>query len=276
MTVGDLVRSGCSRHLVRRSVDRGDLMLTGRAAVACPGASAAVITAVSTRASLACVSALDHHGIDVLLRPTRVHLSADRGRPGPGTFWHRGTRDGLALPLARATAQALCCLPVLDALVAADAVLRSGRCGVPEIESERLRWPGPARWVLDHASPLAGSVLESAFRFQLLRAAVGTPELRQLTEQAQVDGVGRVDFLVDGWLILETDGKASHIAPERFALDRRRDAAAAERGFQTLRFLWSEVIGTPAVAVARVRRALDFGRPGGRGRITSTFTTACD
>lgn len=263
MVVGDLVRSGISRYLVRRAVDRGDLLLTGRAAVSCPGTDTAVVAAVSRRASLACVSALEHHGIDLWRPPERVHLSANRERPGPGIYWHRGPRDGLAVPLARATAQTLRCLPAVDALVAVDSVLRSGRCTRAEIAAERLRWPAPAGWVLAHASAVAGSVLESAFRYQLIRAAVTTPGLRQLVEQAQVDGVGWVDFLVGGWLILETDGKGFHTGPERFALDRRRDAAAAERGYQTLRFTWAEVRDTPAVAVARVRRVLGFGPPGG-------------
>jgi very-short-patch-repair endonuclease len=39
--------------------------------------------------------------------------------------------------------------------------------------------------------------------------------------------VGRVDFLVEGWLIIECDSKAHHEGWDKQRRDRRRDLAAA-------------------------------------------------
>lgn len=60
--------------------------------------------------------------------------------------------------------------------------------------------------------------------------------------QVGVVGTGRVDLLIDDWLIIETDGRANH---EESALRHRdlvRDATAATRGHPTLRFDYAMVL----------------------------------
>jgi very-short-patch-repair endonuclease len=60
--------------------------------------------------------------------------------------------------------------------------------------------------------------------------------------QVVIDGVGRVDLLVEGRLILELDGRAWHDDPSAFARDRRRDAAAAIGRYRVLRFDYRQVL----------------------------------
>jgi very-short-patch-repair endonuclease len=63
--------------------------------------------------------------------------------------------------------------------------------------------------------------------------------------QPEIDGVGRVDFLIDGWLIVECDSKAHHsdwVAQRR---DRRRDQAAAARGYTTFRPIAEDIMWAP-------------------------------
>ena len=57
--------------------------------------------------------------------------------------------------------------------------------------------------------------------------------------QVQIDGVGRVDLLVEGRLIVEIDGRRWHPDFER---DRRRDTSAAIGRYRTLRFTWKQVL----------------------------------
>lgn len=78
--------------------------------------------------------------------------------------------------------------------------------------------------------------------------------------QVDIDGVGRVDFVVGGRLILESDGKQNHASPERRHKDLIRDAAASALGYETLRFDfamivydWPRVIAAILPALARAQ-----------------------
>jgi very-short-patch-repair endonuclease len=57
--------------------------------------------------------------------------------------------------------------------------------------------------------------------------------------QVLIEGVGRVDLLVEGRLIVELDGRQWHADFER---DRRRDTSAAIGRYRTLRFTWAQVL----------------------------------
>ena len=61
-----------------------------------------------------------------------------------------------------------------------------------------------------------------------------------------------VDFVVEGFLIVECDSKAHHEGWSKQREDRRRDLAAAERGYVTLRLLAEDLLYHPE----RVREAL--------------------
>ena len=53
--------------------------------------------------------------------------------------------------------------------------------------------------------------------------------------QVVIAGVGRVDFVVNGWLIIECDSEEHHSSWADQKRDRRRDQAAAARGYATYR-----------------------------------------
>ena len=71
----------------------------------------------------------------------------------------------------------------------------------------------------------------------------------------------RVDFLAQGWLVIEVDGEAYHSSAEAVMNDRQRDEFMVGRGYRVLRLPAKLVFGTPAAAVAKVRAALDHGQP---------------
>lgn len=60
--------------------------------------------------------------------------------------------------------------------------------------------------------------------------------------QAPIVGTGRVDLLIDGWLIIETDGQGNHDGPSHRHKDLVRDANAAFWGHPTLRFDYAMVV----------------------------------
>lgn len=65
----------------------------------------------------------------------------------------------------------------------------------------------------------------------------------------------RLDFLVDGILIVEVDGAAYHSSPEAVERDRIRDASMKGAGYEVLRIPAKITLYSPEIAVERVRTA---------------------
>jgi len=100
----------------------------------------------------------------------------------------------------------------------------------------RAALPQSARWLVDLARSDADSGLESVLRLRLHILGI------RLDCQVQVAGVGRVDFVVGGRLIIEADGKLNHDGPSMRHKDLTRDAAASAQGFETLRFDYAQIV----------------------------------
>ena len=71
----------------------------------------------------------------------------------------------------------------------------------------------------------------------------------------QIDGVGRVDFVIGGRVILEADGKLNHSGDRRHK-DLMRDAAASALGYETLRFDYAMIIHDGERVAAAILPAL--------------------
>ena len=107
--------------------------------------------------------------------------------------------------------------------------------------------PAYARWLVDIARPDADSGLESLVRVRLHVLGI------LLECQVVIEGVGRVDFVPEGRLLLEVDGKRNHEGTAQRHKDLARDAAASRRRFETLRFDYAQVVHAwPTVQAAIV------------------------
>lgn len=96
--------------------------------------------------------------------------------------------------------------------------------------------PAHARWIVDLARDDAESGLESLLRLRMHQLGI------RLDCQVRIDGVGRVDFVVDGRLIIEADGKQNHDGATMRHKDLVRDAAASALGYETLHFDYAQII----------------------------------
>lgn len=96
----------------------------------------------------------------------------------------------------------------------------------------------------DHGPAITRGELEE--RFLALIAAHGLPRPQV---NARICG-HEVDFL---WpavrLIVETDGRATHLTPTAFESDRRRDAMLQVAGYRVVRFTYAQVIFQPQSVV---------------------------
>lgn len=70
--------------------------------------------------------------------------------------------------------------------------------------------------------------------------------------QVEFEGIGRVDLLVDGWLVIECDSKAHHSGWKKGEDDRRRDALLAALGYTSLRLTATAIMDRPDEALAAI------------------------
>lgn len=210
-----------------------------------------------------CVTLLRQLDIPVPGPPLKVHLllrrnhgcHESRTRPQHGVVLHRQR----ALPVAphdrvlSALGVASQCVTPMAQLVMLNGALKD-RLVLPEMI---LGMPSVTQarrvWLERHASPLSESVTETIAGVHLDNAGLN------YERQVRIEGVGRVDFLVDGWLVVETDGWKYHKNFVAFVEDRRRDRALENLRYGHLRFTYQDVVHSPAEFIAQIRHRLRLG-----------------
>jgi very-short-patch-repair endonuclease len=125
-----------------------------------------------------------------------------------------------------------------------------------------------ARALATTCSELAESPGESLLRLRLRR--MGLPAAEQVTLE-DVDGQPRVDFVIDGSLVIEFDGESKYTLGGDVAkahwLEKQRQDRIAEAGYEVLRVTWAQLWDEPRLR-ARVTQALR--RAERRGRTVSS------
>ncbi|MFB9377834.1 endonuclease domain-containing protein [Kineococcus gynurae] len=225
-----------------RAVREGTVLHPARGVFVLPECEPAHRAAVLVDGELTCEAGAREHGLDLLLPGDGVHVRCARGSEltWPRVTVHRRGRAGdgsRVAPLLTVLLDLPGCLPLPEAVAALDGALRRGRVDHDDLRARVAHLPpgDPRRRTVDLADGRADSVLESVVRVELL-ARGRTVEL-QHAEQ----GVGHVDLLVDGWLVVELDGFAFHHDRSQFREDRRRLVELVRAGRTVLRFTYEDV-----------------------------------
>lgn len=121
------------------------------------------------------------------------------------------------------------------AVAVLDSALHTRRLRTSELPLLASMLAAHLRHVVLAADGRADSGLESIVRYLLLEAGM------DVVVHPILAGIGEVDLLVGGRLILETDGKRHHVG-DAFSNDRRRDRAATIDGYRTLRLSYFQVV----------------------------------
>lgn len=260
LSPSDLASHGLSPHRIRRLVQSGALIRLRNGRYVGPDCLPALAAAARAGGRLDCVSLLTALGIFVRERhgPLHVQIDADSSRlPAPDAairrHWRHTAcdRTRLAADIIEALAQACRCQAPRDAIATLDSAWHLGfvdEAGVAAVFARLPRRYRVLRALLDRRAE-AGS--ESLVRL-MVRALGCTVEL-----QVDIQSVGRVDLLVDGWLIVECDSRAHHGSWEDRRRDTRRDLAAAALGYTTVRPIAEDVFDRPEVVFEMLRRTLD-------------------
>jgi very-short-patch-repair endonuclease len=256
---------GHSGRSIRAMLDVGRCVRLGRSWVALPDANAEAKRAVAARGIL---------GGESALRSYRIWVSHDTGTciatprtasrlPPVGPDAYRVWRDGV--PAVPTTWR----VSVFDALGQHLPRLTDPRHAVASLDSalnRRLITPTAAgsllarmprrvrrlhRWIDGRAE----SGLETLLRMAMVEQGW------RVASQVEVPGVGRVDLMIDGWLIIEADGSAWHDDHESIDRDRQRNGALVARGYRWHRFGYDQIMDDLDGCIAIIRALLAGGRP---------------
>lgn len=264
-----LLAQGLTVYAIAAAVRRGDLIRVRRGHYATPELDTSTIRAVRVGGRLACVSELRARGVWVLDDThVHVHVAANASRlrdpderrrrhppddcvvhwkpllmPGAATDSHVGALDALI--------QAAGCLDSIALVASLDSALRLGVVRIRELRAAEL--PATIRTVVRYLDPEAESGLESIVREMARLVGLRT------RSQVPFLGVGRVDLVVEDWIVVEADGAAYHDA-EVTARDRRRDALLVGQGCTVLHFRYAQVVFDRPLVMRTIIAAVETHR----------------
>ena len=149
--------------------------------------------------------------------------------------------------------------PLAGSVMAVDAALRMGvtRAELEGVLDRCRGWPGRrvAVEAVSFGDALAESPLESLVRLRMHEGGLPAPEL-QVQLGDRYGPLARVDFLVDGRVVVEADGMLKYDDPGALRQEKLREDRLRDLGFEVVRCTWAEVVGGPDLLISRIRRAL--------------------
>lgn len=254
----ELLEAGFTPKGITRAVRCGILTRLRRDHYARTPSPAADI-AVRIGGRLTCVSALATAGV-FTIDDARVHVHVGREMSrvrGPGRRRERWSKDehgaiarvhwgDITVPPTRETVglddairTLVRCRPPREVIAALDSVLYLGMMSEAEMRDLFGALPPKYGVLLRLVDGRAESGTESFVRLMLRQ--LGIP----FEVQVELSGVGRVDFVIAGKLIIECDSKAHHSDWNQRRRDIRRDQEAARLGYATVRLLAEDILFQP-------------------------------
>jgi very-short-patch-repair endonuclease len=266
-----LARHGWRRGDLERELARGGIIRIRQGYFARPEAPRELVEAVRQGGVATGATALRQHGLWAP-EDSRLHVAvapnAARLPPrdiGAVRHWHSSfepvVRTGLDFrpiaSVAAAVEHAVREIGPHEAVAVLDSALHAHRLTAAALAMVLDGIPAAARRHIDgRTDARAESGVESIARVLLQDAGIAA------AVQVVIVGIGRVDLLIDGWLIVEIDG-SQHADPAQMRKDRARDAAAIRLGYRTIRLTYADVVHRWPQALATIRAALADGAPVG-------------
>lgn len=265
---GDLRRRGWTDRALARAVADGRLLKPRPNAYVLPGTSVDIVDALALGGRLTCVSDLARLGVFVLTHDElHVHLhqnrrSSHRSSRRVRRHWDRLRRTpdlcSTSVEVFDSVLQAVRCQPPRAALATLDSALHLGVLHGDDLDELFASLPRRHAILRSLIDARAEAGTETLVRLMLRTLGVA------FEVQVVIRGVGRVDFLVDGWLIVECDSREFHSAWEHQRRDRRRDQSAAALGYATYRPIAEDILWNPDVVQTALAGLLRGCRRRGR------------
>lgn len=251
---GTLLQAGFTRTELRNLTDAGALQ-PRRGVLALPDCNPVFLAAVQHNARVTCASAAKHYGLWLRDAPATNHLSCNHGH-GAGFVRHRTERfpPHHDLPVAAVedvVLHALTCLPEPASTALATSAMRLYGVPLALLESELT-------------APRSGTALNALRNVDLRNESLVEVEALhlfaglglQVELQVQLSGIGRVDFLIEGFLIVEIDGFAFHSSRAAMRRDLFRNNASTLNGYAVLRYMPEHIWYESARVIAEIMAIL--------------------
>jgi len=251
---------------IRRAVDDRVVHPIRRSWLVTPGAHADAVRAVALRGRLTATSALATYGVWVS-RPTGLWIASSPSASrllATSESEHRLRRNDRfpvrddkkwRVSVADAVLHYLSIGDETDVVASIDSALETGLLSQQQLDEIFAFAPRRVRRMRKKVRAAAQSGLETIMR--LACEAEGW----RVDIQTYVSGVGHVDVLVDGWLVIELDGGKWHDGEESRDEDARRDADLILDGYRYHRFRHKQVMTDLPMCIEVIRTILAGGRP---------------
>lgn len=266
----ELTLLGLRRHEIASSVATGHLVRARRDHYLPGDTDVAIIRAVRVGGRLTCLSLLALLGVFVQTNALlHVHMqrSASRMRSPHdrtqrlGNPLSRGVRlhwlplgaepgQSATVSVVDALVHSVLCQSPRAAVASLDSALHRAVVTVAELDEVFRRLPRRFAFLRPLVDGRAESGPETLMRLML--RALGC----SVDVQVPIHGVGRVDLVVDGWLVIECDSEEFHSGWQAQARDRRRDLLLAARGYTPIRPTARMIMSDPEIVLAAVRGLL--------------------
>jgi predicted transcriptional regulator of viral defense system len=300
-TYADLLASGLSRGRIRTMVRRGELISLARGVYITPELTDRMRilrecdTALRAMAALATLgpgtvashgTAAELHGLDQLttghgLTVSRPPGTGSRSAGQPGMLVHAAGLPAddvawrLGVPVTTVPRTVIDIARTSDfrsGLVVADSALYQRLVSKQELRDVLAacrRWPGASKaaQVVEFATALAESVLESLARAVFRDLGLPAPELQVEIRDSNGQFIGRVDFLWRQFrTIAEVDGALKYDDPSRARAQLRRDKLLRGADYEVEHFTWRDIVhGQDEVGPSLLAAFRLGGQRGGSG-----------
>lgn len=255
-----LMAAGASGRSLTAAVKSGFLVRLRRDRYTLPGTARLVQQAVRVGGRLGCVSALSlaevfafdatfpHIHMD--RRSSRLRSPRDRfvllnesNRDGAELHWspliEPEAGNEFAVGMTDALAQSVHCQHPWHSVASIDSALHLGKIGEPQLNEMFRQLPGRFQPLLGQVDGRSEAGQETVLRL-IMRSAGLHCEL-----QVEIAGVGRVDMIVEGILVLEADSRLAHDGWELHVRDRNRDLDLGRQGYMSLRPVYNRTMYYP-------------------------------
>lgn len=254
----ELMALGATSRGLTAAVRGGFLIRARRDHYVLPGTSRSVVEALRVGGRVACISRLSMAGIFTMDdRFTHIQMEESMSRSRSPRSRHialtRYNRDGIVLHWWSTTQET-----TRSAVSIRDALIHATRCQPPwhalasienalflklitDEDTRAIFRVAPKR--VAHLEALVDERSESG-QETILRMLILSLGL-ECEVQVELPGLGRVDFVVEGCLVLEADSRLAHDGWEHHVVDRGRDLVAATLGFMALRPAYQHTMFEP-------------------------------
>jgi hypothetical protein len=149
----------------------------------------------------------------------------------------------------------------MEGVVVADSALHerhTSKADLRRVLAYCARWPGTgtAKAVVDFASELAESPLESCARVVFREQGLPPPQLQVPVFGRSGTLIARVDFMWHEYrVIVEADGLLKYDSGQTAIKELARDRLLREAGYEVVHFTWKELFTDPERVITRIRDA---------------------